>query len=39
MGQMGAVGSEAGGCGKEAVRGTGLGLRRLRWTGGAVVRV
>ncbi|KAF1932353.1 uncharacterized protein M421DRAFT_289986 [Didymella exigua CBS 183.55] len=39
MGQMGAVGSEAGSCGKEAVRGTGLGLRRLRWTGGAVVRV
>lgn len=39
MGQMGTVGSEAGSCGKEAVRGTGLGLRRLRWTGGAVVRV
>lgn len=39
MGQMGAVGTDAGGCGKEAVRGTGLGLRRLRWTGGAVVRV
>lgn len=39
MGQMGAVGTEAGSCGKEAVRGTGLGLRRLRWTGGAVVRV
>ncbi|KAJ4992062.1 hypothetical protein SVAN01_02383 [Stagonosporopsis vannaccii] len=39
MGQMGAVGNEAGSCGKEAVRGTGLGLRRLRWTGGAVVRV
>jgi hypothetical protein len=39
MGQMGAVGGEAGSCGKEAVRGTGLGLRRLRWTGGAVVRV
>ena len=39
MGQMGAVGSEAGSCGKEAVRGTGLGLRRLRWTGGTVVRV
>lgn len=39
MGQMGAVGSEAGSCGKEAVRGTGLGLRRLRWTAGAVVRV
>ncbi|KZM28027.1 uncharacterized protein EKO05_0002056 [Ascochyta rabiei] len=39
MGQMGAVGTEAGGCGEEAMRGTGLGLRRLRWTGGAVVRV
>ncbi|KAF3038447.1 hypothetical protein E8E12_001022 [Didymella heteroderae] len=39
MGQMGTVGGDAGSCGKEAVRGTGLGLRRLRWTGGAVVRV
>ncbi|KAH6638138.1 hypothetical protein C7974DRAFT_432853 [Boeremia exigua] len=39
MGQVGAAGTEAGSCGKEAVRGTGLGLRRLRWTGGAVVRV
>ncbi|KAF2627873.1 hypothetical protein BU25DRAFT_45809 [Macroventuria anomochaeta] len=39
VGQMGVVGSEGGSCGKEAVRGTGLGLRRLRWTGGAVVRV
>jgi hypothetical protein len=39
MGQMGAAGAEAGSCGKEAVRGTGLGLRRLRWTGGAGVRV
>lgn len=39
MGQMGAVGTEAGSCSKEAVRGTGLGLRRLRWAGGAVVRV
>lgn len=39
MGQMGGVGTEASSCGKEAVRGTGLGLRRLRWTGGAVVRV
>ncbi|KAJ8114445.1 hypothetical protein OPT61_g3673 [Boeremia exigua] len=39
MGQVGAVGTEAGSCGKEAVRGTGLGLRRLRWAGGAVVRV
>ncbi|XPS70769.1 hypothetical protein M3J07_002971 [Ascochyta lentis] len=39
MGHMGAAGTEASGCGKEAVRGTGLGLRRLRWTGGAVVRV
>lgn len=39
MGQMGAVSGETGNCGKEAIRGTGLGLRRLRWAGGAVVRV
>ncbi|KAF2791547.1 hypothetical protein K505DRAFT_351205 [Melanomma pulvis-pyrius CBS 109.77] len=38
MGKMGAVGSEAGRCGKEAT--SGMGLRRLRWSGpGAVVRV
>lgn len=38
MGKMGSVGSEAGRCGKEAA--SGMGLRRLRWTGaGAVVRV
>lgn len=42
MGQLGAAGSEAGRCGKEAaagVRGAGIGLRRLRWTGGSGVRV
>lgn len=42
MGQLGAVGSEAGRCGKEAaagVKGAGMGLRRLRWTGGSGVRV
>jgi hypothetical protein len=39
VGQMGAAGVEAGSCGKEAVRGTGMGLRRLRWAGGAGVRV
>jgi hypothetical protein len=38
MGKIGSVGSEAGRCGKEAA--SGMGLRRLRWTGaGAVVRV
>lgn len=39
--QIGSVG-EAGRCGKEAssgLRGAGMGLRRLRWTGGSVVRV
>lgn len=42
MGQIGAVGGEAGRCGKEAasgLRGAGIGLRRLRWTGGSSVRV
>lgn len=38
MGKIGSVGSEAGRCGKEAA--SGMGLRRLRWTGAsAVVRV
>ncbi|KAF2682657.1 hypothetical protein K458DRAFT_53170 [Lentithecium fluviatile CBS 122367] len=40
--QIGAAGSEAGRCGKEAaagVKGAGIGLRRLRWTGGSGVRV
>lgn len=39
--QVGSVG-EAGRCGKEAasgLRGTGMGLRRLRWTGGSGIRV
>ncbi|KAH7086878.1 hypothetical protein FB567DRAFT_53480 [Paraphoma chrysanthemicola] len=41
MGQLGAAGSEAGSCAREAasgVKGTGLGLRKLRWTGGAGIR-
>lgn len=41
LGHLGAAGSEAGGCAKEAasgLKGTGLGLRKLRWTGGAVIR-
>jgi hypothetical protein len=37
MGQLGAAGSEASRCSKEAA--SGLGLRRLRWSGGAGVRV
>lgn len=37
MGQLGSVGSEAGSCAREA-RGTGLGLRKLRWTGGGGIR-
>jgi len=38
MGKLGAVGGEAGRCGKEAAGG--IGLRRLRWSGaGAGVRV
>jgi hypothetical protein len=42
MGQLGAAGSDAGRCGKEAasgMRGAGSGLRRLRWTGSGGVRV
>tara|TARA_R110002003_G_scaffold126_7_gene11488 strand:+ start:9326 stop:9637 length:312 start_codon:yes stop_codon:yes gene_type:complete len=41
MGQLGAAGAEASSCAREAatgVRGTGLGLRKLRWTGGAGIR-
>jgi hypothetical protein len=41
MGQLGAAGAEAGSCAQEAasgIRGTGLGLRKLRWTGGAGIR-
>lgn len=42
LGQLGTVGGDAGSCGKEAasgLRGAGIGLRRLRWTGGSGVRV
>lgn len=42
IGQLGAAGSEAGSCGKEAASGlgrAGMSLRRLRWTGGSGVRV
>jgi hypothetical protein len=42
MGHLGAAGSEAGRCGKEAaagMKGTGLGLRKLRWGSGAGIRV
>jgi hypothetical protein len=41
IGQFGAAGTEAGRCGREAasgLKGTGLGLRKLRWTGGAGIR-
>jgi hypothetical protein len=41
MGQLGAAGSEAGSCAREAAsgaKGTGLGLRKIRWTGGAGIR-
>ena len=41
MGQFGAAGTEAGRCGREAANGvkdTGLGLRKLRWTGGTGIR-
>jgi hypothetical protein len=41
MGQIGAAGAEAGSCAREAAsgaKGTGLGLRKLRWTGGAGIR-
>ncbi|KAL1603814.1 hypothetical protein SLS60_005405 [Paraconiothyrium brasiliense] len=40
--QLGSVGNDAGRCGKEAasgLRSAGMGLRRLRWTGGSGVRV
>lgn len=37
MGQLGTAGAEAGSCAREA-RGTGLGLRKLRWTGGGGIR-
>lgn len=42
LGQLGAAGGEAGSCGKEAaagLKGTGLGLRKLRWTGSTSIRV
>ncbi|KAL6712030.1 hypothetical protein ACN47E_003073 [Coniothyrium glycines] len=42
MGHMGGAGTEAGRCGKDAAvgfKGTGLGLRKLRWTGGTGIRV
>jgi hypothetical protein len=42
IGQIGAAGGEVGRCGKEAtsgMKGAGIGLRRLRWTGGSGVRV
>jgi hypothetical protein len=42
MGHVGAAGTEAGWCGKEAaagVKGAGLGLRKLRWASGAGIRV
>ena len=42
LGQIGAAGGEAGRCSKEAaagMKGAGIGLRRLRWTGGSGVRV
>jgi hypothetical protein len=41
MGQLGAAGAEAGSCAREVasgVKSTGLGLRKLRWTGGAGIR-
>lgn len=42
LGHVGSSGAEAGRCGQEAaagMRGTGLGLRKLRWGGGAAIRV
>jgi hypothetical protein len=42
IGQFGAAGADAGRCGKEAasgLRGTSLGLRKLRWGSGAGIRV
>lgn len=41
LGQIGAAGTDAGRCGKEAaagLKGTGLGLRKQIWTGGAGIR-
>lgn len=41
MGQLGSVGSDTSRCSKEVVSGvgkTGMGLRRLRWGGGAGIR-
>jgi hypothetical protein len=41
MGQIGSAGAEAGSCAREVASGakeTGLGLRKLRWTGGAGIR-
>ncbi|KAF2831529.1 hypothetical protein CC86DRAFT_140432 [Ophiobolus disseminans] len=41
MGQLGSASSEAGSCAREVAsgaKGTGLGLRKLRWTGGAGIR-
>lgn len=39
MGQLGSAGGEAGSCAREAAsKGSGLGLRKLRWTGGAGIR-
>lgn len=42
MGQLGTAGTEAGSCAREAasgVKGTGLGLRKLRWAGSTGIRV
>jgi hypothetical protein len=42
MGHIGSAGTEAGRCSKEAasgLKGTGLGLRKLRWGSGAGIRV
>ncbi|KNG44162.1 hypothetical protein DDE82_002247 [Stemphylium lycopersici] len=42
MGHIGAAGTEAGRCGKEAasgIKGTGLGLRKIRWGSGTGIRV
>jgi hypothetical protein len=41
MSKFGAAGTDAGRCGREAaagIKGTGFGLRELRWTGGAGIR-
>lgn len=42
LGQLGGAGGEAGCCGKEAaagLKGTGMGLRKLRWAGSTGIRV